>query len=148
MYIDKIWREKLTFFVIVMKDEILRWHYNYFAYLFVTFDLQPLRTSISDWRTNLSSRLILTALKHCKNYSHKQQSCLPFCRIKRAEHKAVRVRNVETTSILRFTAMPVAILFKFKIQLGSGIFAGVVIIMTRELEGSKSDRSLKLHFRV
>lgn len=49
-------------------------------------------------------------------------------------------RDAEMTSILRFAAIPVAILFKFKIQLGSGIFAGVVIIM-RELENSKSDKA-------
>lgn len=36
--------------------------------------------------------------------------------------------------------VPVAILFKFKIQLVSGIFAGVVIIMTRG-ESSASSKS-------
>lgn len=52
-------------------------------------------------------------------------------------------------STLRFAAMPVAILFKFKIQLGSGIFAIVVIIMTCS-ESSKilSQTKLKARFRV
>lgn len=54
------------------------------------------------------------------------------CKIRREQNAGTATVHVaEATSALRFAAMPVAVLFKFKIQLASEIFAGVVIIMTR-----------------